>query len=386
MPYIKFVSFFTFIFSFFLMACTPPSEEQEDPETLASVQESSYGTLSSGEEIRLFTLTNSQGMEVGIITYGGIVTSIKVPDKAGNMGEVTLGFDDLKGYEGTHPFFGALIGRYGNRIAKGKFTLEKTTYSLALNNGPNSLHGGNKGFDKRVWEGDSFESEEGVGVKLSYTSEDGEEGYPGNLSVTVLYTLTPDNSLKIDYSASTDAPTVVNLTNHAYFNLKDAGASDILGHELQMHAESITPVDSTLIPTGEFMQVEGTAFDFRNSTPIGQRIDAEEEQIIFGKGYDHNYIFARSTEGLEKVITVYEPTSGRVMEVLTTQPGVQFYSGNFLDGTLTGRGGTIYQHRSGLCLETQHYPDSPNQPNFPSTRLDPGQSYQHSTVYRFSTR
>ena len=368
------------------MSCTPPSEEQEEPETQASVQESAFGTLSSGEAVQLFTLKNTSGMEVGIITYGGIITSIKVPDKEGNLGEVSLGFDSLEKYEGTHPYFGALIGRYGNRIAKGKFSLEKTEYELPVNNGPNSLHGGNEGFDKRVWEGQSFESEKGVGVKLSYFSEDGEEGYPGNLSATVLYTLTEDNSIVIDYSATTDAPTVVNLTNHAYFNLKDAGASDILGHELQIQAENITPVDETLIPTGELMSVEGSAFDFRTATAIGARIDAEEEQIEFGGGYDHNYVFARSGEGLEKLITVYEPTTGRVMEVLTTQPGVQFYSGNFLDGSVTGRTGTVYNKRAAICLETQHYPDSPNQPNFPSTRLDPGQTYQQSTVYRFSTR
>ncbi|MEM9717597.1 MAG: aldose epimerase family protein [Bacteroidota bacterium] len=370
------------------MACSPTQHEEGDntPSPLTMVTESFYGTLSTGDSVKHFLLSNEKGMEVGIITYGGIITSIKVPDREGNIGEVTLGFDQLAGYEGTHPYFGALIGRYGNRIAEGRFSLNDMTYSLAVNNGPNHLHGGLKGFDKVIWEAESYREGEEVGVTLSYASVDMEEGYPGNLDVTVTYSLTPDNSLRIDYKASADASTVLNLTNHAYFNLKDAGESPILTHELSLKADSFTPIDKTLIPSGEFQPVEGTAFDFRKATQIGERIDADEEQITFGGGYDHNYVFTREGEGMEALGTVYEPSTGRLMEVLTTQPGVQFYTGNFLDGTLSGRNGIVYQKRTGFCLETQHFPDSPNQPNFPSTQLNPGETYQHSTMYRFSVK
>ena len=372
----------------FLMACNPSQTEEDDttPTSQAKVSTSLYGTLERGDSVHHFALSNGNGMEVGIISYGGIITSMRVPDREGNIGEVTLGFEGLLGYERAHPYFGALIGRYGNRIAKGSFTLENTTYTLAQNNGPNHLHGGLKGFDKVIWDAESFQSGEEVGVKLAYQSSDMEEGYPGNLTVQVTYTLKPDNSLQIDYYATTDAPTVLNLTNHAYFNLKDAGASPILDHELTLKAENFTPVDETLIPTGELQPVEGTAFDFRSPAKIGSRIDAEEEQITFGGGYDHNFVFDREGSEMEVLARVYEPTSGRLMEVETTQPGVQFYTGNFLDGSLTGREGIVFQKRSGFCLETQHFPDSPNQSNFPSTRLNPGESYQHSTVYRFSVR
>lgn len=340
-----------------------------------------FGTAPSGEQIQMYTLTNSNGMEARIINYGGIVVSLKTPDRSGNLADVVLGFDSLAPYLGTHPYFGALIGRYGNRIANARFALDGQTYTLPVNNGPNSLHGGNNGFDKQVW---SASAEPGLLV-LTYTSPDGEEGYPGTLNARVTYALGEDNSLRIDYEATTDKPTVVNLTNHSYFNLADAGASLILNHEVMINADRFTPVNDTLIPTGELRPVDGTPFDFRQPTAIGARIDADDEQIRFGGGYDHNYVLNRTGDGLSLAASVYEPVSGRVMEVLTAEPAVQFYTGNFLTGE-TGKGGVSYQRRSGLCLETQHYPDSPNQPEFPSTVLRPGEVYRTSTVYRFSAR
>jgi len=343
----------------------------------------SFGKLPSGEEVRLFTLTNKNGMEARIMNYGGAIVSLKTPDRNGQLADVVLGFDSLDGYLKGSPYFGALVGRYGNRIAGGKFVLNGETYTLPVNNGPNSLHGGLKGFDKVLW---SAEQGEGQSLVLKYVSADGEEGYPGELSATVTYTLTDDNELKIDYEAATTKPTVVNLTNHSYFNLKDGGASTILDHELTLMADRTTPVDEGLIPTGELRPVEGTPFDFRTSTPIGARIDAGDEQIKFGGGYDHNFVLNRSGEGLAPAARVYEPTTGRVMEVSTTEPAVQFYTGNFLDGTLTGKGGVTYARRSALCLETQHYPDSPNKPDFPSTTLNPGETYRSTTVYKFSAQ
>jgi len=347
------------------------------------VQVESFGKLPSGEEVRLYTLKNANGMEARIMTYGGVVVSLKTPDRDGNLADVVLGFDDLAGYLGDEPYFGALIGRYGNRIGGAKFALDGKTYTLAVNNGPNALHGGLKGFDKVNWK---VESAGARSLALSYVSADGEEGYPGELRVKVTYTLTDNNGLRLDYEAVTSKPTVVNLTNHSYFNLKDDGASPILDEVLTLNADRFTPVDETLIPTGELRPVEGTPFDFRQPTVIGARIDADNDQIRYAGGYDDNWVINRTGDGLVKAATVYDPTTGRVMEVLTTQPGVQFYTANFLDGTLTGKGGIVYARRSALCLETQHFPDSPNKPEFPSTVLRPGETYSNTTIYRFSTR
>jgi aldose 1-epimerase len=351
------------------------------------IQVESWGKAPSGEQVQLYTLTNAKGGEARIATYGGVVVSLKVPDKAGKLGDVVLGFDALAGYLGEHPYFGSLIGRYGNRIAKGRFTLDARTYSLAVNNGPNALHGGLQGFNRRVWTAAPFEAADGVGLALTYVSEGGEEGYPGTLTARVRYTWTDQNALRIEYAANTDAPTVLNLTNHSYFNLKDAGRSDALGHEVQIFADHYTPVDSTLIPTGELAPVEGTPFDFRQPAAIGARIGQNDEQLRNGGGYDHNFVLSRrEKDDLELAVRVHEPTTGRVMEVWTTEPGVQFYSGNFLDGTVTGKSGVGYKKRAALCLETQHFPDSPNQKAFPSTVLRPGETYHSKTEYRFSAR
>ena len=320
------------------------------------------------------------------MTYGGIILSLRVPDKDGALGDVVLGYDALGGYEKASPYFGAIIGRYGNRIAHGKFSLDGKEYSLAVNNGPNALHGGKKGFDKVVWRAEPFQKPEGVGVVFSYTSADGEEGYPGKLEATVTYTLSDANALTFDYHATTDKATPVNLTQHTYFNLAGDGSGDILGHELTLKASRLTPVDSTLIPTGELRSVTGTPFDFTAPHAIGERIGADDEQIKFGGGYDHNFVLDREPgDSLQLAARVHEPKTGRIMEVTTTEPAVQFYSGNFLDGSITGKGGHAYKHRTGLCLETQHYPDSPNKPEFPSTVLKPGQEYRSRTVYTFST-
>lgn len=348
------------------------------------MKKTAFGKTADGQQVDLYTLTNSKGMEVAITNYGGIVVSLKAPGRGGQFADVVLGFDSLDGYLQGHPYFGAIIGRYGNRIAKGRFKLNGVEYKLATNNGENHLHGGIKGFDKVVWEARDVSTPQAAALELKYTSKDGEEGYPGNLAVTVVYTLTEDNELKIDYSATTDKDTVVNLTNHSYFNLAGEGNGDILGHEMMINADAFTPVDAGLIPTGELKKVEGTPFDFRKPVAIGARINADDQQIRYGKGYDHNFVLNRKGSGLELAARVVEPKSGRVMEVLTTEPGIQFYSGNFLDGSVKGKGGKAYQHRYGFCLETQHFPDSPNKPKFPSTVLKPGEKYQTTTVYRFS--
>jgi len=346
------------------------------------VSQRSFGQTADGKDVSLFTLRNSKGAEALISNYGGIVTSLKVPDRNGKMGDVVLGFDNLADYIKDSPFFGALIGRYGNRIARGKFTLNGQQYTLATNNYPNALHGGIKGFDKVVWEPTILTGPEGPGLKLTYLSKDGEEGYPGNLSVTVVYTLTDDNGLKIEYTATTDKDTVVNLTQHSYFNL--AGKGTILNHVVMIPADKFTPVDSTLIPTGELKPVSGTPFDFRTPTAIGARINQDDEQLKFGKGYDHNWVINKPMGQMGLMARVTEPTTGRVMEVLSTEPGLQFYSGNFLDGTLKGKG-RVFEFRSGFCMEPQHYPDSPNRPEFPSVVLTPGQTYHNTIVYKFST-
>ncbi len=347
------------------------------------ISHADFGKMPDGAPIQIFTLTNSHGVEARIITYGGAVMSLKVPDRQGKMGDVVQGFDTIEGYLQPEPFFGALIGRYGNRIGGAKFTLDGHTYTLDKNDGNNTLHGGARGFDKRVWTGKELPD---GGLELTYTSADGEEGFPGTVKATVQYHLTDKNELQIDYHATTDKNTVVNLTNHSYFNLKGAGEGDILGHLVTIHADRFTPVDAGLIPTGELRSVEGTPFDFRKPTAIGARINQDDEQLKLGKGYDHNWVLNRKGAGLSLAAHVEEPTTGRVMEVLTFEPGLQFYTGNFLDGTLKGKNGKVYAHRAAFCMETQHFPDSPNKPSFPSTELKPGQEYHTTTVYRFSVK
>jgi aldose 1-epimerase len=344
-----------------------------------------FGTLRNNTPVEIYTLTNASGTEMRVTNYGGIITSLKVSDRSGSFGDVVLGFDTLEGYLKDPPYFGALIGRYGNRIAKGQFTLDGRIYKLAVNNGPNHLHGGIRGFDKVLWNAMPTDGSDGVSVTLTRTSPDGEEGYPGNLQVTVRYMLTDKNELMIDYRATTDRSTPINLTQHSYFNLA-ADGGDILGHELMLNATRYTPVDDTLIPTGELATVQGTPFDFRKATAIGARIDAGHVQLKNGKGYDHNWVLDRTGTGLERAAAVFEPKTGRTLEIATTEPGVQFYSGNFLDGTIIGKGRRVYQHRSGFCLETQHFPDSPNHSNFPTTVLQPGKTYASKTVFTFGVR
>ncbi len=345
-----------------------------------------FGRLPDGQQVELFTLTNAHGVQAKIITYGGIVTALQVPDCTGTPAVVVLGYDNLEQYLEDSPYFGAIVGRYGNRIAGGRFTLDGVTYTLATNDGRNHLHGGIKGFDKVLWKGELLREEHAVGVRLRYLSPDGEEGYPGRLDAVVTYRLTDANELRIDYEATTDKPTIVNLTHHSYFNLAGQGSGDILGHLLQINADRFTPVDAELIPTGELRSVEGTPFDFRRLTAIGARISLPDEQLRNGRGYDHNFVLNSGGGSLALAATVYEPTTGRIMEVITTEPGIQFYSGNFLDGHHVGKGGKAYHHRTGFCLEAQHFPDSPNKPGFPSVVLRPGQVYRQTTIYRFSTR
>ena len=341
-----------------------------------------FGVTPDGTRVEIFTLRNGKGMEARICNYGGIVVSLKVPDRNGQMGDVVLGYDQLQGYLDRSPYFGCLVGRYGNRIAKGRFTLNGKEYTLAINNGPNALHGGIKGFDKVVWTPRILVTADGTALELKYLSKDGEEGYPGNLSVTATYTLTEDHGLRLDYTATTDKDTVLSLTQHSYFNLAQKG--DVLNHLVMIPADKFTPVDSTLIPTGELRPVEGTPFDFRKPTPIGARIKQEDEQLKFGNGYDHNWAFNKPIGQLGLVGRVFEPTTGRVLEVLSTEPGMQFYTGNFLDGTITGKEGRTYQSRNGFCMEPQHFPDSPNHPEFPSVVLKPGETYKNTIIYRFS--
>jgi aldose 1-epimerase len=345
-----------------------------------------FGKTPDGKEVDIYTLKNSAGMEARIMTYGGILVSLKVPDKDGKLADVVLGYDSLSQYIANNPYFGALIGRYGNRIGKARFTLHGKEYTLAANNGPNSLHGGLKGFDKVVWGVKDADSKEGKSLALTYVSKDGEEGYPGTLSVEVTYTLADSNELRIDYKATTDKPTVLNLTQHSYFNLAGAGDGDILKEVLFIDADRFTPVDATLIPTGELKTVKGTPLDFTQPTPIGARINDRDQQLKYGLGYDFNWVLNKKEGELTLAARVQDPSSGRIMEVYTTEPGLQFYSGNFLDGTAIGKGGLKYGHRYGFCLETQHFPDSPNEPKFPSTELDPGQTYTSTTIYKFSAK
>ncbi|WP_181163624.1 aldose epimerase family protein [Pontibacter mangrovi] len=343
-----------------------------------TIQKSAFGTTPDGVETSLYTLQNRHGLRVKITNYGAIVTSILTPDVQGKPGDVVLGFERLADYIPNGPYLGAVVGRYGNRIAHGRFTLDGQEYRLATNNGPNHLHGGNEGFNTKVWQAEELPEENAL--KLSYRSPDGEEGYPGNLEVTVVYALTDDNGLEIDYTATTDKATPVNLTNHSYFNLSAGKADSIRDHVIQLNATRYVPVDDSSIPTGELADVAGTVMDLRQPQRIGQNLDQ-----VPG-GYDHTYVLGQQPGQMARAAEVYEPLSGRVLEVFTTQPGVQFYTGNFLDGSLTGKHGHTYTKHYGFCLETQHFPDSPNQPNFPSTILRPGQTYRQRTIYRFSTR
>ena len=351
----------------------------------AGLKKAAFGTTKDGLPVDLYTLANASGMEVAITNYGGTVVSVKVPDRNGKFADVVLGFDNFDGYLNNTPFFGVIVGRYGNRIAKARFTLDGHEYHLAANDNGNTLHGGLNGFDKRVWKARDVSTKEIPALELTYLSKDGEEGFPGNLSATVTYSLTPKNELKIDYAATTDKPTVLNLTNHSYFNLAGQGEGDALSHLVMINADGFTPVDSTLIPTSESKSVAGTPFDFRKPTRIGDRIDADDPQIKFGRGYDHNFVLNRKDAGLILAARVTEPSSGRVLEVLTTQPGLQFYTANFLDGTVHGKSGKAYPRRSAFCMETQHFPDSPNHPGFPTTVLRPGEHFHSTTVFRFST-
>jgi aldose 1-epimerase len=380
-----------------LLSCGKPAPQPTEssappaPTTPAAVEKTkpvvraSFGTLPNGTAVDLYTLTNASGMEVSVSNYGGIITSIKTPDRDGKVGDITLGYDSLQGYLQGTAYFGAIVGRYANRIGKAQFKLGGHTYKLPANNGPNTLHGGVIGFDKAVWQAEPFEKSGEVGIVFTHTSTDGDQGFPGSLSVRVTYTLTDRNELAFDYFATTDKPTVVNLTQHTYFNLAGEGSGDVLAHELTLSADRYTPVDSTLIPLGKLTSVEGTPLDFRTKTALGARIDANDRQIKLGNGYDHNYVVNRQGDELALAARVEEPKTGRVMEVRTTEPGVQLYTGNFLDGTV-GKSGHAYARRNGFCLETQHFPDSPNKPSFPSTTLRPGEEYRSRTVYAFTTQ
>ena len=361
-----------------IVSCQTP----ESPQPM--VERTHFGTLPDGEEVERFRLQNTAGVEASIITYGATLVSLATPDRDGVIEDIVLGHDSLTGYLEANPYFGSIVGRYANRIAEGTFTLDAETYTLIRNNGPNHLHGGLKGFDKANWVVEQIIKDTNqVGVSLNYVSVDGEEGYPGTLDVRVTYLLTEDSRLVVDYEAVTDKATPVNLTQHAYFNL--AGEGSVEDHHLTLAASHYTPVDSTLIPTGEILSVEGTVFDFRGGKRIGEQIDDDDQQLLYGGGYDHNFILDRISGDLTLAATVLEPEGGRILEVHTTKPGMQFYTGNFLDGSITGKNGVQYGRRSGFCLETQYYPDSPNQPNFPSSILRPGKVYQTQTVFAFRT-
>jgi len=373
------MKFYQAILTIFVLLCGFYTIAEAKPK----VKKNSFGKTADGSAIDIYTLTNSKGAEAKITNYGGRVVALKMPDKAGKFDDVVLGYDTLEGYLNDGFFIGGIIGRYANRIARGKFSLNDRDYTLATNNGENHLHGGMKGFDAEIWSAKPVIEKDGARLELSYLSKDGEEGYPGNLSVKVVYMLTENNELKIEYSAETDRDTIVNLTNHSYFNL--AGAGTILRHQLQINADRFTPADANSIPTGELRDVKNSPFDFSKLTTIGARIEQADEQLKFGGGYDHNWILNKKANELSLAAKVFEPTSGRVLEVLTTEPGVQFYAGNFLVN-VKGKNGKIYQKREGFCLETQHFPDSPNKPNFPTTGLKKGQTYSQTTVYKFSVK
>jgi len=349
------------------------------------IEKKPWGKTAKGEEIQLYTLRNGK-TEVSVATWGATVTSLRVPDRNGAIADVVLGFDSLEPYMKDHPFFGVVVGRYANRIGQGRFTLDHKEYRLTINNGKNQLHGGPEGFYRKVWKAEEVDAKDGPALKLTYVSPDGEEGYPGTLTASVTYTLTDDGSLRMDYVATTDKLTVVNLTNHAYFNLSGPGEGDVLGEELMVKAARYTPVDETSIPTGELRSVANTPFDFRKPTALGAHIGAADEQLKIGKGYDHNFVLDGGvTKKPRLVASMHDPKSGRVLEIITTEPGMQLYTGNFLDGTIKGKGGKVYANRSAFCLETQHYPDSPNHPSFPTVVLKPGKKYQSTTLYHFTT-
>jgi aldose 1-epimerase len=370
----------------FLFACnnsTDSSSEQKmtTPDSAWMTRAKAFRQTLNGKDVNLYALKNKNNARAELTNYGARLVSLLVPGNNGNLIDVVLGHDSLSGYaKPNEPYFGCTIGRYGNRIGNAKFTLDGKQYTLDANNGPNSLHGGREGFHTKVWDAMQKDSQS---IVFTYLSKDGEAGYPGNLNVKVTYTLTDDNALQIDYEATTDAKTVVNLTNHAYFNLNGAGSGTINNHLLMIDADNITPVNATLIPTGKLMKVEGTSFDFRQPTAIGSRIDTTNEQIKNGQGYDHNFVLNGTDGSVKKVCTVKGDLSGITLEVLTDQPGLQFYGGNFLNGTEIGKGMKVYGHRSAFCLEAQHFPDSPNQPAFPSTVLSPGQTYKQQTIYKF---
>lgn len=350
-----------------------------------SIRKDPFGKTQDGRAVDIYTLTNVHGMEARITNFGGIVVSLRVPDRTGKLDDVVLGFDSLEPYLTNGPYFGAIIGRYANRIANGAFTLDGAKYTLPKNDGPNTLHGGTRGFNKGLWEAESSETAKAVALTLRYTSPDGDQGFPGTLKTKVTYTLNDSDQLSINYEATADKATPVNLSSHGYFNLAGEGNGNVLNHELTIHADRFTPVDKNLIPTGELRPVKGTPFDFTAPHTIGARIEDSYEQLMLGRGYDHNFAIHRNGTGLELAAEVREPSSGRVMKVYTTEPGVQFYSSNFLDGKLAGKRGHAYQKRTAFCLETQHFPDSPNHPEFPSTILRPGQVYRSQTTYEFST-
>ena len=377
------VVFSAFVFIIFLASATL-AHGRSSKAAHGTVEEQPFGTTKEGKKITLYTLTNSHHMEIRAMNYGAIIVSLRVPDRKGQVADIVLGHDTLQGYFDNSPHLGGLVGRYANRIANGSFTLDGVKYSLPKNNGPNTLHGGIKGFDQAVWQDAPLKGK--TGVAFSYLSKDGEEGFPGNLKVKVTYSLTEANELVINYEATTDKPTVLNLSQHSYFNLAGEGTGDILNHEVMINADRFTPVDSTMIPTGELRPVKGTPLDFTTQTKVGARIDDNYEQVVLGKGYDHNFVINRKAEGLVSAARAYEPTSGRVMEISTDQPGVQFYTGNFLDGTVTGKQGHVYKQRYGLCFETQHFPDSPNHPEFPSVVLRPGQTFHSRTIFKFSAK
>ena len=369
-----FLSIFVLVSLFF--SCT------ENQQSIAQISQEPWGNLPNGQQVDLYTLTNPNGMTVKISNFGGTIVSWTAADKAGNYEDITLGCDSLSGYLKGTPYFGALVGRYGNRIAKGKFTLDGQRYTLPINNGENALHGGLKGFDKVIWNAKAIEGDEPKLV-LNYLSKDGEEGFPGNLKVQVVYTLKKNDALEITYTATTDKKTVINLTNHAYFNLSGNFKLPILDHELTLKADKFLPIDKGLIPTGVLKSVKDSPFDFTKAHRIGERINLKDTQLEYGKGYDHCWI-AKDTSSIHSIAEVYEPNSGRFMEVLTSEPAVQFYTGNFLNGTVKGKSGITYQQRTGFCLETEHFPDSPNRSKFPTTELKPGEVYRSTTIYKFS--
>ncbi len=391
MKYNFYVFFLAGIATFF-SNCTPKADQQNNMkdtlqvETKSKVKVEPYGQMPDGTSISQYTLTNAKGMTMKVINLGGVITSLTAPDRSGNFEDVVLGYDSLAGYIKKGSFFGALVGRYGNRIGNAKFVLDGKTYELGKNNGPNNLHGGPKGFDQRVWSIEEFAVDNGTAIKLSYTSEDMEAGFPGTLQTQVIYHLTDSNELKINYRAVTDKKTIINLTNHSYFNLSGNTKTDILNHELMIDADKFVPVDATLIPLGPLKDVSGTPFDFKTPTVIGSRIDKDDEQLKVGRGYDHCWVLNNPGDSLKVAATVHDPSNGRVLSVYTTEPGLQFYSGNFLDGSVTGKYGTVYQKRYALCLETEHFPDSPNRKEYPSVVLNPGEVYKTQTVYAFTVK